>query len=126
MVCLECGSRNRDASRRCSGCGIGFESEPVRRASRGAPWEYGDLVVRLPKLRWFQTPKVWLPIIEHVLEQAHRSGWQAADEIDVTALVEARRFRLGERPVGRPAQADGVVVRLKRQADGSPGGGESA
>jgi hypothetical protein len=86
----------------------------VRPAAAHA-WEYTELEVRLPRLRWFQLPKTWLPSIAWSLEQLQPDGWRPVHEVDVPTLVATGAFRRGDDLVERAADADRVLVPVKRR-----------
>jgi ribosomal protein L40E len=115
VVCLECGTRLPDAAQRCRSCGVYFGDRPAKRPSDAHQWEYSELVVTLPGLRWFQFPTVWLPLIEEQIARVRQDGWQTAYEINVPSLVAFGCFRRGTAPTDRAAHADSVVLTLKRQ-----------
>ena len=115
VVCLGCGGRNHDAARRCRQCGTGLEGRAATEPVQAGRWELAKLVVPLPRLRWFETPKAWIPIIERCLRRPRVDGWQAALDLDVPALVASGCFRRGEEVVDRAAQADRIVLPVKRQ-----------
>jgi hypothetical protein len=115
VVCLECGGRNHDAAHRCGRCGVQFvEARSVPKGDEQS-WEYSEMKLDLPRLRWFQLPNVWLPAIAECLGQVSEGGWQAVHEVDVPALVAVGGFRRGEARVDRAAHADRVVLKLRRR-----------
>lgn len=83
--------------------------------SDGHLWEYSELVVTLPGLRWYQLPSVWLPLIQEQLSRPLQDGWQPTHEIDVPSLMAFGCFRRGPILTDRAAHADSVVLALKRQ-----------
>ncbi|MCC6174005.1 MAG: hypothetical protein IT305_01770 [Chloroflexi bacterium] len=69
----------------------------------------------MPRLRWFQMPGAWLPIIEQGLRRVRPAGWQVTHDVDVPGLTAVGRFRRGEHIVRRAAEADRVVLTLRRR-----------
>ena len=115
MVCLECGGRNQDLARRCGRCGIRFDAGHETPGHADPSWEYAELAVDLPGLRWFQLPSTWIPLIADQLRQAYQNGWQAVHDLSVPELVSVGSFRRDGVTVDRAAVADSVVLTLRRQ-----------
>ena len=116
MACLECGGRNPDAARRCWRCSTGLEDRATEKPVPAGRWEYTELEVPLPRLRWYQLPATWLPSIERQLERVEPHGWHAAHEVDVPALATVGRFRRGDQVAERAAEADRVVLTVRRRS----------
>ncbi|MCC7369298.1 MAG: hypothetical protein IT306_12790 [Chloroflexi bacterium] len=119
MVCLACGGRNHDEAQRCWRCSVAFDESPAGRSMHAhhaerSEIERSETELRLPRLRWFQSPAVWLPLIRQAVRRLEAQGWRIEHEIEIPGLVATGALRRGHHRVSRAADADRVVLSVIR------------
>mgnify|MGYP000955014462 CR=1 FL=1 len=114
MVCLACGGRNHDEAQRCWRCSVHFHEPSSGNSSHAPHTERSQAEVELPRLRWFQSPASWLPLIYQAVRRLEAQGWRFEHEIEIPGLVAHGAFRRGHHRVSRAADADRVVLQVIR------------